>query len=263
MRRGIKSIFLLALACVILAVVFVTTGIVSGGSLDVVREIHFGSTDTMDVQEEYLQDITSLDMECVAGKLQIKEGTGFRIVATNIPKNYYTFYVKDETLHVERKDHDWIHMKWVDWSGLAEDSVITVYVPEGFVAKEIKLDVAAGTVEAETLSAKKAALDIDAGTVKADNVSILEKGTVEVNVGSVTLDGAFKGKVELECNVGTIILRSGNQSTNDFNYKLESNAGSIRINNEEYSNTKEEIQNNAENELDVECNVGSININLK
>lgn len=280
MRKGVKAIFVVALVFVFLGIILTTAGVASGGSIKVVKEINFGSTDYVDVDETYTEEIESLNLELAAGTLTVKEGDSFRIEAKNIPERYYEFYVEDKTLHVDKKDHDWFFFDWFDWDSY-DDTSITVYVPKGFEAKEMDLEVSAGTVTIDSIVAKNAEIKMNAGKVSGSNVTISDSGKVKVNAGTLeledvnfhdtkiqqnagaaTLSGSFTGETKAECNAGSMTIKA-NGTEKEYNFQIESSAGSITLNGERYSNTKSEIDNNANNEFDVECNAGSITISTK
>lgn len=283
MKKGTKSIFFSALLLFIVGILLCVVGLASGGSVTALKDLNVGYADLIDVDEKFVDQITSLDIELAAGNLTIQQGEEFRIEGKNIPDGHYEFYVKDNTLYVEKKNKGWLHLDfdWFDWDDNWKSMQITVYVPSGFQAENLKLNVAAGAVKVEDMVTSNAEIKMSAGTVNVSNLSILEEGQIKVNAGalnmdnitannvkvkqnagSATLEGSFLGKTTLECNAGNMSLTTDKKES-EYQYSIDSNAGSIKINGEKYSNIEKEINNNAEYEFNMECNAGSIQLNTK
>lgn len=280
MRKGTKSLFVLALICFLSGIILAIVGFISGGKIEEVYGFNGVGNETKDINQSFTEEIDSLDIEFVAGNLTIKQGDSFRIEGKNIPEGYYEFYVKDKTLYVDKKSKGWFQFDLSGFSwGKSWDSMdITIYVPSGFEAKDFDLDVAAGTVKVEDITAQNTELSMSAGTVTASNLNILEQGEIEVNAGTLNLDnvnannltieqnagsakasGEFKGNTELKCNAGSLSVSTARKES-EYRYVIDSSAGSIKINGEKYSNTEKVINNDADFEFDMECNAGSIDL---
>ena len=172
-------------------------------------------------------------------------------------------------------------MRWFGIGGLWDEMNVNVYVPSDFVAEQYGIDVAAGTIKLEDIQMEKLEVDMSAGTVKGENIVIKSKGSVKVNAGTIrlnnavahnielkqnagtsVLDGTFTGKLEAKCNAGTIRINSELEEK-QYNFELDSNAGSIAINENKFSNTEKKLNNSGENEMMLETNAGSIYVSTK
>lgn len=169
------------------------------------------------------------------GSLRIHEEQGISQIQINVndPYNETNCYMDHDTLKIKRSDR--LHRN--------ADPKIDILVPEGYVFDKVELDM--GAAECSIDQIKTAKLDIDAG------------------VGSVVFTGTVSGDVDLDAGVGKITLNlSGRQE--DYNYSLECGVGSIHVGNQTYSMLahKIHVNNNAANNMDVECGVGLIQVNF-
>ena len=151
-------------------------------------------------------------------------------------------------------------------------------------AKELFVEVGAGSVEVNTLSVDgDARLTVGAGNMEVENINAknsdfkIEAGNMEVNgIETENVDilceaGRFKGKnvklssnATVECGAGSVSMDMMHQEQ-DFNYDLECSVGSISIGNEKYGGLgmEQKIENNSDKEFDIECSVGAVEIEFE
>lgn len=245
--------------------VFSLTGIVSGSN----------STELIDVSKSF-KDVKSLTIEHGVGNLNIRIGDSDEVVveASNVNDNF----VVDKSFSGDLK----IKSKFVLWNifngknNFGNNSKITIYLPNDFVAEKIKLDAGAGNINIDELTtkmldinagagningkniiAKEVALDGGVGEIEFENVE-LWNADIDCGVGTIEIEGALYGKNKIDCGIGEITLKLKG-GTDDYRLKVKKGLGSIYLNGEKYSDLN---WNNltANNSLEINGGIGDINI---
>jgi DUF4097 and DUF4098 domain-containing protein YvlB len=247
--------------------VFSLTGIVSGST----------STELIDVSKSF-NDVKSLTIEHGVGTFNIKVGNSDEVLveASNVNDNFVVDKSFSGDLKIKSKFNFWNIFNGNNNFG--NNSKITIYIPEGFIAENVSLDAGAGNINIEELSTKKLDINAGAGNINGKNIIAqdvdLDGGVGEITfenvelwnadidcgVGNIELEGALYGKSKIDCGVGEITLDLEG-STDDYHLKVEKGLGSIYINGDKYSNIN---MNNltADNSLDIDGGVGDIEINF-
>lgn len=143
---------------------------------------------------------------------------------------------------------------------------VTVSYPVGKKFSKVEINVGAGSVDAEdALYADELDVEIGAGEfVNKDSITVRSLD-VEVGTGSAELTDVTTDKIDGECGIGSLYMSVLGQET-DYNYKLECGIGDISIDGESYSGfAKEKKINNpgATGEIDLECGIGSIEVEFE
>lgn len=185
---------------------------------------------------EDMQTCKNLDVDmggCVF-KICLSEDDSFMVQAENMDK--YQCYVENSSLVIRGTG------AVVDLSDInMKKSEVTLYVPDDFVFSGAELELGAGSMEIESIMASE--LDLECGA-----------GMIDVQYAD-TADGEFK------CSAGSINVKlSGAES--DYNYTIESAVGLVQIGDKSYSGVadRQDIGNNSEKAIDIECAMGSIKI---
>jgi hypothetical protein len=234
------------------------------------------------------EDVEKLNIEIAYGTVEIVEGDQFQIRGENLVDEKFetnvengTWYIKD---HRKNKlplfDHD-LPLNGISWSK-DNSPRITITLPKDFVADNITLKVHAGEVRANTVRAKRGAFSVGAGTLKVDRLQILEDSKYQVGVGEiiveqiaagnvqivcgvgeVQIDGTITGESEIQCNIGSVALNLQGKRE-DYSYLIDSSIGDITIGNESVGGfgKNKRIDNNSENILDIQCNIGEVTIDF-
>lgn len=186
-----------------------------------------------------IQADTKLDVEiggCVF-RIDLSGDNSFRIQAENMGK--YQCYVEEGTLVLKGTGAvaDFSDMKDIN----IKKSELVLYIPKGYVFPEAELELDAGSMEIESISAAKLKLECGAGAMDVKYADT-EAGELKCSAGRL--------------DVGLFGVKS------DYNYTIKSAVGTVQIGDESYSGvtTKQDIRNNAEKEIELECTMGSIRI---
>ncbi len=278
MRKSSKVILTLTGMFFALGLVLVVVGFLSGGKFKSITV--FGKElDYIDMEETFdKQKITSLEIDVDADNISIVEGSEFRIVGTNVVKNSISTGVRGNTLYIKENRRN-----WYERIGLfihTRDTKITLYVPSDFVAEYTDLEVDAGELNIEKLTTGTLKMYISAGKADLANVTVTDEAKMSVGAGGITgewlainnldvdvdagackLSGAFYKNIKLECDAGSIRLDTS-LTEDEYNYDLDRDVGSVKVNNNAYNDYKNR-NNNAENDIEADCSVGSINIRTR
>lgn len=156
----------------------------------------------------------------------------FMVQAENMDK--YQCYVEDSALVIRGTG------AVTDLSNInMQKSEVTLYVPEDYVFSGAELELGAGNMEIESIKASELKLECGAGRI---NVQYAD-----------TAEGEFK------CSAGSVNVRLFGVK-GDYNYSIKSAVGMVQIGDESYSGVtaKQDIRNNSEKDIEIECTMGSI-----
>ena len=202
----------------------------------------------------------------------------FYVSAENAGK--FQCYVKNDTLYIKsvrttkkiNGDYDLDKIR---------QSSITLYIPGNSSFKDVDIEAGAAFVEMKDFSTQKMELELGAGEalgegIRADKAELsvgmgaielsdmqIGKLSVETGMGSVEFKGSISEKADIECSMGSIYMEIEG-SEQDFDYKIESAMGSINIGDRDYAGLAREkkINNNAGKSIEVECSMGSVEIDF-
>lgn len=267
-----KVIKYAAMAFAIILTVIILTGIV-GAASSLVSVFGGEEEDRIDYNMDF-SDVEKLDISHKIGDLRIKLGSGFRVEAANVSKDFRA-ELKNGTLKVGEPDSFNV-FPWFISGKLHKKIVITVYVPEDFNAKMIKVDGGAGEVVLEDLStdyliidagvgdlygrnlhAKKVEVDAGVGNLELRDV-VLSDVYFDCGVGNISIEGIINGKSEFDCGIGNVDLKLEGERE-DYALDIDSGIGNIRINGRKvaidyYDNNK------ADNTITIDGGVGDLEI---
>lgn len=282
MRLFSKTMIKLSIVLIILGIIFTTVGFCTGGRwLGYQRE----NSNLSDVNKDFTETIESLDLRIEVGKLTVKQGEDFKVVAENIEEDTFLARVENNTLIVDNSNTNEFSIFGIElnpfYLGFGENNTpnITVYVPESFMADKLKVYVAAGSVNLEDLTANSAELNVGAGELTGNNLVLKEDAQITVDAGDMSLNQIDATNLIIDCSVGNVDL-SGNIyghnsitcSVGNVEFDLEGaeedyyfndvdqSLGEVTINNRRYS--KQAFENNAEaaTEISIDCSVGSVSV---
>lgn len=177
-----------------------------------------------------------VDMGGCVFKICPSKDDSFMVQAENMDK--YQCYVEDLALVIRGTG------AVTDFSDInMQKSEVTLYVPEDYVFSEAALELGAGNMEIESIKASELKLECGAGRI---NVQYAD-----------TADGEFK------CSAGSVSVRLFGV-VSDYDYMIESAVGMVQIGDESYSGVtaKQDIRNNSEKSIGIECTMGSIKIDF-
>jgi hypothetical protein len=152
----------------------------------------------------------------------------FYIEASNIGKCQY--YTEDGTLFLKGYGAE---------SGVKNE--IIFYIPKGYVFDTADIELAAGSVQIESIVAAELNLRCGAGVIGVEY--------------------AEADSINLKCSAGSINVRLFGVKE-DYNYILESALGMVTIADESYSGAaqSQKLQNDSDKNVDINCTMGNIKI---
>lgn len=281
MKKGIKIILIITSSLFTVGLIMIIAGILSGGHFKNISLVTGKELEYVSIDKDYGNEtIDSLDLDVTTSKVYIVEGDSFHIQGSKIVEDTVEVGVRENTLYIKEKDD---LRSWIDKIGIyfdLEETVITVTVPKGFVAKQADFDIKAGTLKIESFATEQLDMEVNAGKVSIDRMTVNMGGAislgagsvkgdqidahnleVEISAGSCNLEGAFYGALDLECSAGSLNLDTS-LSDNEYSYDLERNAGSIQINGKSYKDY-DNTNKSANNSIKVVVSAGSVNIDTK
>lgn len=178
---------------------------------------------------------------------------------------------------------------------------VYITIPKNFTADKISLSVGAGTITAESLSANSGSISVGAGTCSIEELNVKDRSSYQVDAGMLKINNAIindgtmtcaAGKIEIEdgtihnstisCTAGAIDIKGSitgdsdirtsvgsinlrlDGKEEDYNYTIDCNLGSLKLNGTKYSGINKHIvqKNSAPNNMALNCDIGSISMNI-
>lgn len=291
--KSVSKIFL-GLACItislgILIVIFAYA--IGGGK----AYSYSNNTDYTYKLDAYAEDVTSIDFDLSYGKVKVKTGDDFHVRIENMPEDGYKSYVSQGTWIIKEDFSSENVIRIFDWNipvtstgiGFGKNdfkaATITITIPEDFRAKDIKIDLGAGSLYADKLSADTVELTVGAGSMEvetlnatnlmeienvAGNLIIHEMSARDVDVECGVGDIKIKGSIERDCNVttgvGNVFLDIKGDEEN-YNYTVDCGIGHVIINDNSYNGITDTTirNNNSVGTFRLECGIGKIELHVK
>lgn len=236
-----------------------------------------GGVETVDFDKSY-DRVTSLDIDNSTGELRIVRGDTFRVEASRVFKGFRAEVNSSGRLSISDNESG-MHFFGFRFHGFnSPNSKITVYVPEDFIADEVRIETGAGAVTIEELKTGYLYITAGAGNIKgssltADKVKmeggvgsihledvIFRNADFECGVGNVNIKGVLQGENKFECGVGEVVLNlEGN--INDYDLDIESGVGMIRVNGQKMEDTGH-TNRSADHSIEVDGGVGNVKIDI-
>lgn len=296
MKKFYKVVLCSGLICIVVGMGLLVAGAAQGGVqlfLDMCdnNDFAFSMGDLYDWDEDKYEDhdytfpadeVKSLDLDIGASVMEIKceDVEEYQIQIKNNEKyGLSKCFLKDGTLTIESNFNHW----GVTF-GKERANKITLVIPKKEELKEIEFSIGAGSCTGDSLSSEVMDVEIGAGNLQLQELKA--KKTIEISVGAGNAEiGKLDTKnleiecetgrcyaekvtttsdINLTCDVGYTYLNL-NGAKDSYNYDLDCSIGSIKLDGKSYSGMdfSKEIDNGADKELAVECNVGSVEIEFE
>lgn len=178
-------------------------------------------------------DIKNLEIDVLAGKVEINRSDSVSEVTVHIPENQgrSRYYIKENTLKVESK------------APSSDNNVpaIQVLVPEDFHFAKVEVDADLADCTLTDISADR-----------------LELGTER---GNISYSGSVTGTIDAEADAGSIQIKL-KEAQGDYRYQAECGSGNIVVGSETISarSEKRNLQNGAPYLMELECESGNIDV---
>jgi len=297
MGKGMKAFLIAACVCILLGILLLAGVLIMGGK-DIVKQavsggiyfsedgFHIGDMDVSEYidtgklefdstkEKEFLADsFENLDFDLTAGSFEIVEGDSDKIIVRSAKKidmaqsgktltvvtdkgvKVHSFGIANKGHHVEitlPKDKKFHNIELEVGAGQLE--------ADSLVAEDIKMHIGAGSIIVDTLTCEEGEIVVGAGEAII-NEGVCGKLDLEVGLGDLQYDGSLSGDLDAECGMGNMDI-SLDGKEEDFNYQIEVGMGSITVENNSYGGMAQskEIDNGADAKMDLDCGMGSINI---
>lgn len=174
-------------------------------------------------------------------------------------------------------DQPGIHNNWGNYNDEAPELTITIPEKE---YKKLIVNMEAGEMTAENLRAEKAEIEVGAGQLYLNYLDVAETCTMKVEAGHIQVESLHAKKLEVQCEVGSIEsyetnITNGNltcemgsismymkDSESHYNYTIKSEMGSVTVGGDSYTGLekKRSVDNGADRNLDLNCEMGSIEL---
>lgn len=146
-------------------------------------------------------------------------------------------------------------------AGISGEASAVLVIPSDVRFQEFDIETNASALTAGSIEAEELELEVNASSLELADINVGDL-SVNNNAGTVTIHGNVERELDVEVNAGDVEVQMIG-IYQDFNYSLQTNAGSIEIADQEYSGLKEEkkIKNAAAKKVaELECNMGSIEV---
>lgn len=212
----------------------------SGWSGDVKAWISDLTTGNVEFEDTYT-GVESLKLEIGAADCRIIPYTGneWKVSGYGLPSRF-TCKQSGKTLKIDCSRSGW---NLFNFGG--DHAVLELYIPKNQCADEIKINTGVGSVET------------------VDGTLICNKLDLDCGVGECIISADIRDKGEIDGGVGSIVLTLAG-TEQDYNYEVDCGVGDISIGDGHYSELggKKKIDNRADRDLDIECGVGSVEIDF-
>lgn len=153
---------------------------------------------------------------------------------------------------------------------------VILYVPEGFVFDDAKIETGAGEMKIDALSSDVLKLSLGAGETEIKNLTANSRADIDGGVGELTIDGGTLRNLQLEMGVGELTLKSrivGKSdldfgigeanltllgSREDYQIELDKGIGEAKLEGE--SMKDDSVYGAGENHLEIDSGIGEMNI---
>lgn len=203
--------------------------------------------------------INSLDVRAEAMEVEVKKGTDkaqqIQIDTRNVNTDTELEVEKDGTtlvVHSEKESKN----QWQDDS----DAAVIITVPDGMTFDEVKGSAGAGAIWFEELRCQNLDIDVGAGAVDADTFSA-GKIQIECDAGSVELcNGNSPSDISVSCSAGGVTLELSGKRF-QYDYQMKASVGDISIDGESVTSGiqgKFDQDHGTGKKIEADCMAGSI-----
>ena len=270
MRKN-KVFFILTMVAICLLVV----GLVISGIGIAMQVNRIKNTEPIEISEMKLETVNKMDISLDFGIIEILKGEEFKIEMRNFEKDTIVYDVKDNLLTIKENRAS----KWFDFNlGFMWNKyrpTLIVYVTDENIFQNVKINVAAGSIDAKNITTESLEIMCDAGSIEGTSL-MAEKAVISNNAGNIDLKNVDFNGLSATCDFGAIKI-TGNLTgqidvTNavgeikleidgykgDYYVNAKGSIGSIRVDNESYD--EKYFDRNASNTIKLENDIGEIRV---
>lgn len=205
-------------------------------------------------------EVQGMDISVGAGTFEIKEGTDTeQIKVTFCGIGNIDCDVENGVLHLDVFDHPAV----VLGTGKANEVSCTVEFPAGYHAKQMAIEMGAGTVHVEELHADDLSVTMGAGQTICRKVQAAN-AEFEVAAGECLYEGEILSEMEIQCAVGQVVAQLAGKET-DYNYEIDCSMGNVKIGSTNFAGLagSKEVNYGADKSVDIECDMGNVEVKFE
>ena len=218
------------------------------------EESHHNEPVTSDFTKDYLY----IDMDF--GKIEIKSSNSDTVTLKcedASDERYFHMDVTEDAIRVENQNHKLF--------GSVDTPEAVLYLPTDSAFQCVEIDVDAGSCQIEIpIQAVQLIVDVDAGAVNVNDMSV-EWTDLDCDAGKIEFHGVTESGGLANVDAGAIKIELKDHSYEFYNYMLEVDAGSLKLNDHNYSGLDVEtyIDHQAEADWTLDCDAGKIEMSVK
>ena len=239
---------------------------------------------TFSVSETYNDDIKSLDLQFNYGEIKLVEGDEFSIEGSHLQdKEGFTSEVKDGVWVIRETGSERIHVfgfRVPVSLGFHGTPSITITIPKGFAAENVRLELGAGSMTVDSITANTGSFIVDAGELIVEQLNISEQSrysvsagymklyninadnvVVDCGAGYINMEGTITGKNEISCDIGRIKLALEGDPK-DYSYHMDTDIGNVVLNGKKYTGSYSRSSKAELGSFDMECSIGNITLDI-
>ncbi|MCI9140449.1 MAG: DUF4097 domain-containing protein [Lachnospiraceae bacterium] len=217
----------------------------------------------------------NLDMEAASFRLVPYEGDTFKYESNKT--GYFIWEQDKDSLQMESKHNYWKSIFRRDIRSVpqfilyvpqkAELEEVEIYcgMGEGDIAniytKDLYAQVGMGNMKIDGSSAANSKLYVDAGELIMTGAT-LNNTEISVVVGNVQFEGSVNGDLRADCDMGSISMYL-EQEKEDFQYDIQCDMGTVRIDKEDYSSSlraRLKDENGGRQKMEIVCGMGNVDV---
>lgn len=270
MKKGWKIFWIACGAVVGLGFAVAIAGCAMGATLQTVNgmfphgilafgngRVYIGDGETIDAKEDF-KGIHDIYLEVSGVNVEIVEADTdtVSLEVSNVDSRLELEYYKDDgELNIQTRKNI---ARVAD--GLY--GTILLRVPKNRM-EDIELNIGAGELSAQSLNAESLSIHAGAGEIQIDRFDA-QDADFDCGVGSITAAGSTTEDISINCGIGeTYLTLDGGEM--DYNYDVKCGIGEVSLGGMSYSGImgkKNEMDNGAARDMDVNCGIGSIEIDF-
>lgn len=238
----------IAIVCLILGVIACIAGVALGafdevnllGVSNYARNISFGKEITINEELNLDRNMDlSLEIKACNGEIVYYDGNTIKLEGNGVLKS--SEFVRDRNeIEVTLKGKNTGNFK--------------LYIPRGYSFNEVDLDIDASKVNIENINCMTLDLDSSSSDVVFDKVNCNNGVEIDNNLGNLNYHDLLCGGLEIDNNAGNIVVVLRDKREN-YRVNRDGNFSNINIaGDDSYNGYKS---------LEVETNVGNVNISFK
>lgn len=195
-------------------------------------------------------DVQSLELEFGGSDLELAETNGDEILVERLwdPSHAIKTKLDDGTLKISTK------------SSIRSSIKLRIQIPKDHSFDEIRMELGASAVTAQSLRADRLEVELGAGTFDGTGEIIANESKWQVGMGELTLNRLDCQELEMDCGMGSLSVAMAHpQKYYDCN--VSCHVGAVTVGGSDFSMGNHRIEGKeAEAEIEITCGMGTADI---